>query len=272
MTVRARYDLKSSERQRLAVTLHNPRILGVTVAGQTVAPEKAPAAADAGPDDKTYFINVARAGDSDEPFQIAVVFETPRPEKALKITDVLRVPLPQFDEGVKFQAVYVRVWTPQNYRLVGDPEGFVSHVGVGLWDSRAITTAPDNPDSWFPKDSSSFDFQVGGTPYLFSSLTGRPELKIGYWHIPTMTTVASLAVLALGVVLLRFSLASKISAVLTLALAGLFAGLFSPSLVNSWLLAARLGIAAVLAIWLVVWLLSVRRTGSLAGKTAGGRQ
>ena len=45
MTVRARYDLKSSERQRLAVTLPNPRILGITVAGQTVAPEKAPAAA-----------------------------------------------------------------------------------------------------------------------------------------------------------------------------------------------------------------------------------
>ncbi len=40
MTVRARYDLKSSERQRLAVTLRNPRILGVTVAGQAVAPEK----------------------------------------------------------------------------------------------------------------------------------------------------------------------------------------------------------------------------------------
>jgi hypothetical protein len=38
-----RYDLKSSERQRLAITLPNPRSLGVSVAGQTVAPEKAPA-------------------------------------------------------------------------------------------------------------------------------------------------------------------------------------------------------------------------------------
>ncbi len=116
-------------------------------------------------------MNVARAGDSDEPFQIAVVFETPRPEKTLKVTDVLSVPLPLFDEGVKFQAVYVRIWTPKDYRLVGDPEGFVSHIGVGLWDSREITAAADNPDGWFPKDSSSFDFQVGGTPYLFSSLT-----------------------------------------------------------------------------------------------------
>ena len=42
ITVRARYDLKSSERQRLAVRLRDPRILGFTVAGQTVAPEKGP--------------------------------------------------------------------------------------------------------------------------------------------------------------------------------------------------------------------------------------
>jgi hypothetical protein len=264
MTVRARYDLKSSERQRLTITLRNPRILGVTVAGQSVAPEKAPAAPGSGPDDKTYFINVARADDSDKPFQIAVVFETPRPEKELGISDVLSLPLPQFDRGVKFQKVFVRVYVPKEYRLVGDPEGFTSHVGVGLWDSRAITEADDNPDSWFPKDSSTFDFQVGGTTYLFSSLAAPSELKIGYWHIPTMTLIGSLVVLAVGVVLLWFPLEAKVLSVLAAALAVLFVGLFSPSFIHSWLLAARLGIAAVVALWLVVWLLHVRRTGLLA--------
>jgi len=273
-TVRARYELKSSERQRLAVTLANPRILGVTVAGQSVAPEKAPAAPDSSPEDKTYFINVARAADSDEPFQVAAVFETPRAEEELKVTDVLRLPLPRFDEGVKFQKVYVRVWVPKDYRLVGDPEGFTSHIGVGLWDSRAITEAPENPDSWFPKDSSSVDFQVGGTAYLFSSLTGPTELDIDYWHIPTMTIIASLIALAIGLVLLWFSLETKVLTVLALALAVLFIGLFAPSFINSWLLAARLGIAAVVALWLVVWLLHIRRSISFApapgAQNAGG--
>lgn len=259
MTVRARYDLKSSERQRLAVTLRNPRILGMTVAGQTVAPEKAPAAAGAGPDDKTYFINVARTADSDEPFEIAAVFETPRPDEGLRVTDLLRLPLPRFDEGVKFQKVYVRLWVPKDYRLVGDPEGFTSHIGVGLWDSRAITQAADNPDGWFPKDTSSFDFQVGGTTYLFSSLTGPAELSIGYWHIPTMTVIASLLALAIGVVLLWFSLETKVFTILILVLAAVFAGLFAPPLIYSWLLAARLGIAGVVAVWLAVWLLSLHR-------------
>ena len=272
MTVRARYDLKSSERQRLAVTLRNPRILGMTVAGQSVAPEKAPAAPGASPEDKTYFINVARTADSDEPFQIATVFETPRPEEELKVTDILRLPLPQFDEGVKFQQTYVRVWMPKDYRLVGDPDGFTSHIGVGLWDSRAISHASDNPDSWFPKDASSFDFQVGGTTYLFSSLTGPTELKTDYWHIPTMTAIASLIVLAIGAVLAWFSLETKVFSIFALMLAALFVGLFSPSFINSWLLAARLGIAGVVALWLVVWLLYVRRTGlslpSLASQDA----
>ncbi len=269
ITVRARYDLKSSERQRLAVTLRDPRILGFTVAGQTVAPEKGPTAPGGSPDDKTYLINVARAADSDEPFQIAMLFETPLDQKELAVADLLRLPLPRFDEGVKFQQVYVRLWVPIKYRLAGDPEGFTSHIHVGMWDSRAITRAPDNPDSWFPQDSSSFDFQVGGTTYLFSSLTGPAELKIGYWRISIMTLIASLVVLLLGVALVPFSLETKVFAIFAAVFALLFAGLFSPSVVNSWLLAARPGIAGVVAIWLVVWLLFVRRTVSIQPPPGG---
>ena len=261
ITMRARYDLRSSERQRLAVTFRDPRILGISVAGQTVAPEKAPAAPGSSPEDKTYFVNVARTADSDEPFQIHTVFETPLPKDKLDVTDLLRLSLPRFDEGVKFQKLYARIWVPSGYRLVGDPGGFVSHIGVGMWNSRKVTHAADNPDSWFPQDATSFDFQVGGTSYLFSSLTGPTELNIGYWHIPTMTTIASLIVLAIGAVLVPFSLDTKVFTILALVFLVLLVGLFTPSMVNSWLLAARLGIAGVVALWLVVWLLFVRRHG-----------
>ena len=261
VTMRARYELKSSERQRLAVTLRNPRILGMTVAGQTVTPEKGPAGPGGDPDDKTYLINVARAGDSDEPFQIGMVFETPLDQEELGVNGALRLPLPRFAEGVKFQQIYVRVWVPSNYRLVGDPEGFTSHIHVGLWDSREIARAPENPDSWFPQDASSFDFQVGGTTYLFSNLTGPPALEIDYWYIPAMTLIASLIVLVVGMLLLPFSLDAKVFTILAGVLGVPLAGLFWPSTINSWLLAARLGFAGVLALWLIAWLLYLRRTG-----------
>jgi len=263
VTMRARYELKSSERQRLAITLRYPRILGITVAGKTVAPEKAPPAPNAGAGDKTYLINVARSTATDKPFQIAVVFETPMPKASLGITNLLRLPIPRFDVGVKFQQVYVRVWVPKDYRLVGDPPGFTNHISVGLWDARRITQAPDNPDSWFPKDTSSFDFQVGGTTYLFSSLTAPEELAVAYWHIPTMTAIASLIVLLMGVMLLRFSLDLKVFTILTFVFAVALTSIFWPSIVHSWLLAARLGVAAVVALWLVAWLLHVRRSGYL---------
>jgi hypothetical protein len=272
VTMRARYDVTSSERQRLALTLRNPRILSMAVAGQTVLPEIAPAAPGSGSEDRTYFINVARAGQTDEPFEIATIFEIPGPEDGLDISDTLRLALPQFEDGVKFQKTYVRVWVPREYRLVGDPDGFTSHIGVGLWDSRAITPASDDPDTWFRPDASPFD--ADGTTYLFSSLAGPAELQTAYWHIPTMTFLASAIGLALGVVLLRFSLETKVFAVLAVALMVVFFGLFWPSVINSWLLAARLGIAAVIALWLVAWFLYVHRTGviqqALAAPVAAG--
>lgn len=269
ITVRARYDLRSSERQRLAVTLRTPRILGITVGGQTVAPEKSPVPSGGSPDDKVFLINVARGGDADEPFQIAIVFEMPLDGDGLGISDRLLLALPRFDEGVKFQQVYVRVWMPKDYRLVGDPEGYTSHLGVGLWDSRRITPVAENPDSWFPQDTSSFDFQVGGTPYLFSSLTRKAELRMGYWHIPTMTAIASLSVLVIGGALAWVSFDAKVFAVLMALFGLLFLGLFWPSLVNSWLLAARLGIAGVVALWLIAWLLVLRKTrGSWTPRSA----
>lgn len=259
ITIRARYDLKSSERQRLAVQLREPRILGFTVARQSVAPEKGPAAANGDPADKTYLINVARPTNSDEPFQIAMLYETPLIQENLGVMDTLQLSLPRFEDGVKCQQVYVRIWVPKEYRLVGDPDGFTSHIHVGLLDSRTIDRAPDQPDSWFPQDASSFDFQVGGTTYLFSSLEGPTALQIGYWRIAVMTLIASLAVLLLGVALIPFSVGTKVCAVFACAFGLLFTSLFFPATAYSWLLAARLGIAGVIAVWLVVWLLYLRK-------------
>ena len=70
-------------------------------------------------------------------------------------------------------------------------------------------------------------------------MTGPTELKIDYWHIPTMTAIASLTVLMIGGVLVWFSFDTKVYAVLTALFGLLLLGLFWPSLVNSWLLAAR---------------------------------
>ena len=192
-----------------------------------------------------------------------MLFETPLKQETLGVVDTLDLPLPQFDDGVKCQQVYVRVWIPKEYRLVGDPDGFTNHIRVSLLDARNIDRAPDQPDSWFPQDASSFDFQVGGTTYLYSSLEGPTELTTGYWRISVMTLIASLSVLLLGLLLIPFSVETKVGAAFVGAFAVLFAALFFPSTAYSWLLAARLGIAGVIAAWLVVWLLYLRKNMQL---------
>ncbi len=261
LRVRARYEVRTSERQRLAVQLAAPRILSLHVAGQAVPAEIDPAPAEDELGKRRFFINVARAGDVDESFPIALVFEAPAPDRRLGVTDLLRLALPNFDEGVKSQKTYVRMWVPRDYRLVGNPAGFTSHLGVGYWDSRLLTPARENPDAWFPPDVSPVDFQVDGTTYLYSTLAAPAALELAYWHIPTMTLIGSLLALTMGVLLLRFSLETKVFMVLGLLFLIAFAGLFRPSLVNSWLLAARLGIAGVVVVWLAAWLLWVRRAG-----------
>ena len=242
-----------------------------------MAPEKAPAAAGGGPDDKTYFINVARCRRLGRAVPNRGGLRRRGPERRSKSPTCSACRCPRFDEGVKFQAVYASAFgRRKDYRLVGDPEGFVSHIGVGLWDSRANHRSPRQSRRLVPQGQ--LVVRLPGRRHaLFVQQSDRPAgTENRLLAHPHHDRVASLAVLALGVVLLRFSLATKVSAILALALAGLFAGLFSPSLVNSWLLAARLGIAAVRGD-LAGGLAAVRPPdaarwpGHAAGKKTGGQ-
>jgi hypothetical protein len=260
MTMRARYLVKSSEKQRLAITLPATRVLGMTVAGKSVTPEKAPPAAGAGADDKSYYINVSRQTDPDVAFPIAIVFEAPEPPgKSLNTTDQLSILLPRFDRGVKFQQLYVRVWMPEKYRAVGEPPGFTTQ--TRLYFDRAlrqVNIAAEDPDSLFAGDVGTFDFRTAGNPYLYSSLSDPSELVIRYWHSPSMTAVGSLLVAAIGVVLVFFKLEFKVILLLATIFATLLAGIFWPEAVKSWVAAAQLGLAATFALWLIVFLIRMR--------------
>ena len=273
ISVRARYLVKSSERQRLALTLPAKRVLGVTVAGRSVPPEIAPAMPGAAADDKSYFINIDRKTGPDEAFPIAIVYEAPPPsaDGKLNTTDSLRLRLPQFEKGVKFQQIYVRLWLPEQYRAVGEPTGFTSETR-SVFDAfryQQVTNVGENPESSFPGDTTTFDFRTAGHAYLYSSLSPPPELAVRYWKIAPMTLAGSLAVLAIGGVLVFFRFEAKVLLALAAALAVLLAGLFWREAVLSWLAAARIGLASVIALWLVLFLLRIRRAIPLRMAAAG---
>jgi hypothetical protein len=121
-----------------------------------------------------------------------------------------------------------------------------------------FSKALDNPDSWFPHESTTFDFRTAGHSYLYSSLNPPPHVAVRYWKTAPMTLVGSLAVLVIGGVLAFVRFEAKVAAVFAAVLATLFAGLFWQEAVLGWVAAARVGLAAVIALWLVVFLLRVR--------------
>jgi hypothetical protein len=276
ITMRARYLVKSSERQRLRVSLPAQRVLGISVAGRNTPPEKAPEAAAApasgSAEYKPYYINVARGTGPDEPFPIAIVYEAAAPPGGkLSVTSDLRLPMPRFEDGVKFQQLYVRLWLPRQYRAVGEPAGFNNETRRSFdpFGMLLVNTAPEDPDTWFASDAGTFDFRAAGHAYLYSSLTGPASLTTRYWHIATMTFAASVAMLLVGVAALRFRFEGKVALVFALVLAVLFAALFWPEATLSWLVAARIGIVAALAVWLVRFVVQVGRATPMRLAAAG---
>jgi hypothetical protein len=232
-----------------------------------VLPEKAPSPAGAAADDKSYFINVARSTGPDDAFPITIVYEAPAPDADAKLdyTDSLDFRLPQFDAGVKFQQLFVRLWLPNQYRAVGEPAGFTNETRqvITPLGNALVQVASDNPDNWFGGETATFDFRTAGHSYLYSSLSAPPALGVRYWKTAAMTLVGSVGVLLVGLALAFARLEAKVLSLLAGSLGGLMAELFWSEAVRSWLDACRIGLAGVIALWLVLFLLRVRRKMAL---------
>ena len=155
ITIRARYDLKSSERQRLAVALRDPRILGISVAGQSVAPEKASESPSGGPGDKTYLINVARKwttptsrSRSRSPKRLCPKNSSTDRPRGWRCRGSTR------RSSSRSTSARGRQRTTPRRR----PRRFASHISVGPWDPRMITPRTI-PTPGFPRISS-FDSKL----------------------------------------------------------------------------------------------------------------
>jgi hypothetical protein len=140
ITYRCRFQMKTSERQRLQLELPaKVQSLGVMVAGKQVNLEKDSAnTGRAGTD--VYYVNVARAGSSDQPFSVTIVYRIPG--KGLPVTKFggpLDLHLPQLGattnkQDVVVQQLRVVIWVPEQLTLVGSPTHFTPERSLRFWD------------------------------------------------------------------------------------------------------------------------------------------
>ena len=275
---RCRYVLKSSERQRLRIDLpENVDVLGVFVDRKQTALEKADLKADKGW--TSYFVNVARTKSSDEPFTLSLVFRhTFNPAPFANAGGKLLARLPviggEGNPGVAVQQLYTKIWVPPEYSLIGTPtikegsrvqQNFSVQTRTGLSESilgrTSSTFGEQNLDAWIGHDTGGiFDFPTEGKWFQYMNLGGSKQIEVGWWHLPFYTWVVSGALVLIALILRNTSWDNK----LTLVVLGLFAtctyALKDHDLILNGLQVASYGLGALVAIWLIHGLLSLKPT------------
>jgi hypothetical protein len=242
-TYRCRYRIKSSERQQLQVDLQEGiEPLGQWVDGKAVSLEKSESATI--PEGwESYFVNIARPGNSDQPFSLTLQFQLSLSAFEANAGSI-QLKMPRIGGsgavGVALQQLRVAVWLPDEFALVGTPDKFVrekGHVNLEEWIGTSA--------------SGLFDFPTEGRQYIYSSLGDAERLGVGWWRIRFVTWVVSGALVIVALVLRKTSWENKLSIVVVGAFVLAVIGTSDLDRVQQILLVAQYGLIALLAIWLV---------------------
>lgn len=266
-TNRCRYVVKTSERQRLRIDLPaNVDLLSVLVDRKPMALEKAGITGDKAWD--AYYLNVARTKSSDEPFTISVIFRHPlNPAPFQNAGGSLAPKLPLIGgagaTSVAVQQVYVKIWVPSEYALVGMPKNFSVQTRTRfrerLFGMNSPTFGESNLDNWIGADSGGvFDFPTEGHFYQYMNLGGSKQIDVRYWKMPFYTAVISGALILIALVLRRTSVENKLTALIVALFAASAYALRDYDFVLHWFTASFFGLIGVAAIWLIHGLIGTK--------------
>lgn len=261
--LRYRALLKTSERQRLALELpKGAEVFDLLVAGRKVELEKNPAG-NAAAGRQSFYINVSRETSSDSPFVMTIVFRAPFLDRPLRgYSGRLALPLPRIGragerelEPAPTQELQAAIWIPDGYVISQPPEQFASQnsIRVRLWKGvQPQTTATADVQKWFGEPTGGvFEFRTAGHAYRFSRLGAVDSIEVTYWWMPLFTWVISGTLLLIGAILLQTPWENRLGVLLLLAVAAAFYALVQPDLVLHVLAAARFGVLAMIALWII---------------------
>jgi hypothetical protein len=276
-TVRARYHLRSSERQRLRIDLPaGLEPLGAGVNSQSVALERlSDVKAETGWE--ALAVNVSRTTQADESFSLAFAYRlplTPPPFTSRGGTLLIRLPMlgGVKTEDIVVQQQRVAVWSPVEYSFAGTPRGFENDnpsVWRSWWESATASNQRDL-DDWIGVDAAAmFDFPREGRRHVYSQLTALPTIELGWWHLAFYTAVVSGALALIAVVLRVTTWENKLTLIFGAIFVAALWSLFDADQVARGAQFASYGILAMIAIWILHGLLGQPRR-ALANAAAPG--
>lgn len=266
-TYRARFHVKTSERQRLLVHLPvNLEVLGTYLNDREVKLEKAQLADSEvlGETWTPFWVNVARTESSEQPFLLTFQFlwrVNPSLGESTFGRGRMSLPLPVIGEGEDSvaQELKVVVWVPEKYSLIGDPNDFqlqtLQRAEAYLLGEKADRET-SHLDDWVAAELSSpagvAQFPTEGrVPYVYSNLGGAKLIKVKWWNHVVISIIMGIAIGLIGWVLLRTSWENKLGMLLIAAFAAALFGLTDSHALSQGLYSARFGLLLLIALWLL---------------------
>ncbi len=271
-TYRCRYRIISSERQRLAIDLPKGfEPLAVLIDGNPVTLEKNGGGTTKDGRERR-FVNVARRTASDEPFYLTIQFRAPAGGGRLGSSwygGKESLPLPRIggeaSAAVAVQQLQTVVWIPEEYALVGSPQNFVAQTHArltgSLWGPLVGQKQTDKLDEWIGGgQGGSADFPTEGHAFTYSSLSAADAIVVTFYSMSYLAGFLSLTLLLIAGLLLRTNWENKLGFLLLAGFVATLIALANADWVFHGLVAARFGIAAMLAWWLIHALAAMRRS------------
>ena len=265
-TYRCRFRIISSERQRLRVDLPGQadavEVIDSRVDGVQVSLEQSEEEAEAGW--VAYYVNVARQGSSNEPFNLSLQFRSPIIESGSQPfvgrggKFVWRLPSIGDEEGanVAVQQTRVMVWVPERVTLVGQPTNFQverpDDWPTTLTTRRRRIVDPSEGTAWIGfEPSGTVEFPTDGHTYVYDCLGTSKSLEVSWWEQVFLVWVLSGTLLIVGFVLRKTPWENKLGLLLLIAFAATLYGMNDPHLALQGVLSARIGLLAMVGVWVI---------------------
>jgi hypothetical protein len=251
--VQALYRMRSA-RQRLALRLPADAEFDTQPArinGQPVTLER-------GDSDQLFIPLIGQ--DPNAPFTLELRFTVPGNYEQLSV--------PEFPEDPAIQKVYLAAYLPKELALVGSSGPWTEEFtwnsqGTLKWIPRAAKSE-DELVAWVREGvnaSASPSFQTDGVMYLFSALRPEPppqgDLKL--WAIDErwLAVLVFTPLLIIGLLLLRSSFSTKISAVALVVIGVVACGVFVPTFAQQLLNQPMYAALAIVAVTWLAWYLAM---------------
>ncbi len=260
-TYRCRYRIQSSERQRLSIWLPTGiEPLGVLLNNKTISLEKNEEG-EAEEGWSSYLVNISRDSSSDIPFVLTLQFRlpiSPVPFESAGGKLQLRFPRIENEKGKSLSAATmqsrVALWIPDQYSIVGIPEGFIPDKIVRLSSAFGFFSRQDRDtadlDAWFGQGKKGlYDFPQIGHVYRYSKQGGSVEVVLSWWKRSWFSLYISAGVFCIGLILSRTRWQNRFSVIIIACLALALYGLKDHVIIYHFLSAASYGLLATCALW-----------------------